>query len=206
MIFFLYGVVLYMILDQVVIDVGGVGFLVVVFVDVVYMVIVGERMFLYMSLIVWEDVLLFFGFVDCVELEIFGLLISVIGVGFKLVLGVFLYLMVDQIVEVVIFEDDVFFCWVFGIGFKMVKLIVVQFVGKVQVLVVLLKLVVVGVGDVVFQVVVVFVGFGWFEKVVVDVVVQIVVDVIEVEGVLVVLFLCCIFVLFGLVQGGQVCV
>ncbi|MCR2273820.1 helix-hairpin-helix domain-containing protein, partial [Salmonella enterica] len=63
-------------------------------------------MLLHTSLIVREDALSLFGFADRAELEIFGLLISVTGVGPKSALGVLSHLTADQIAEAVTSEDD----------------------------------------------------------------------------------------------------
>lgn len=102
----LHGVVLHATSDQVVIDVGGVGFAVAVPADVAHTAVVGEKLLLHTSLIVREDSLSLFGFADRGELEIFGLLISVTGVGPKSALGVLSHLTADQIAEAVTAEDD----------------------------------------------------------------------------------------------------
>ena len=128
----LHGVVLHATSDQVVIDVGGVGFAVAVPADVAHTAVVGEKLLLHTSLIVREDSLSLFGFADRGELEIFGLLISVTGVGPKSALGVLSHLTADQIAEAVTAEDDAPFRRVSGIGPKTAKLIVLQLAGKVQ--------------------------------------------------------------------------
>ena len=114
----LHGVVLHATSDQVVIDVGGVGFAVAVPADVAHTAVVGEKLLLHTSLIVREDSLSLFGFADRGELEIFGLLISVTGVGPKSALGVLSHLTADQIAEAVTAEDDAPFRRVSGIGPK----------------------------------------------------------------------------------------
>ena len=126
----LHGAVLHSTADQVIIDVGGVGFSVAVPADVAHTATVGEKLLLHTSLIVREDSLSLFGFADRSELEIFGLLISVTGVGPKSALGVLSHLTVDQIAEAVTGEDDAPFRRVSGIGPKTAKLIVLQLAGK----------------------------------------------------------------------------
>ena len=161
----LHGSVLHSSSDQVVIDVGGVGFSVAVPGDVAHTATLGERLLLHTSLIVREDALSLYGFADRRELEIFGLLISVTGVGPKSALGVLSHLTVDQIAEAVNAEDDAPFRRVSGIGPKTAKLIVVQLAGKVQPTGITAKSSTSGAPDVVDQVTAALVGLGWSEKV-----------------------------------------
>ncbi len=126
------GTVLHAESALVVIETGGVGLSVFVPGDVAHTAVVGEQLQLHTSLIVREDALTLFGFSDRDELEIFGQLLSVAGVGPKSALGVLSHLTVDQIAEAVTAEDDAPFRRVSGIGPKTAKLIVVQLAGKVQ--------------------------------------------------------------------------
>ena len=88
MISFLRGDVLHAGLDSVVLDVGGVGFTVAVPADVARAARVGEEIALHTSLIVREDALSLFGFASRAELDVFGILLGVSGVGPKSALGV----------------------------------------------------------------------------------------------------------------------
>ncbi|MGN7965202.1 Holliday junction branch migration protein RuvA [Microbacterium sp. 22179] len=160
----LHGTVLHSTSDQVVVEVGGVGFSVAVPADVAHTATVGEQLRLHTSLIVREDALSLFGFAERDELEVFGLLISVTGVGPKSALGVLSHLTVDQIAEAVNAEDDAPFRRVSGIGPKTAKLIVVQLAGKVQPTVAAAPSPS-GASDVVGQVAAALVGLGWSEKV-----------------------------------------
>lgn len=177
----LHGTVLHATPDQVVIEVGGVGFSVAVPADVAHMAAVGERMLLHTSLIVREDALSLYGFADRGELEIFGLLISVTGVGPKSALGVLSHLTVDQIAEAVTAEDDAPFRRVSGIGPKTAKLIVVQLAGKVHATVPAAKNAGSGGDDVVEQVAAALVGLGWSDKVAAEAASQTATDASEVE-------------------------
>lgn len=161
----LHGTVLHSSSDQVVIDVGGVGFSVAVPADVAHTATVGEKLMLHTSLIVREDALSLYGFADRSELEIFGLLISVTGVGPKSALGVLSHLTVDQIAEAVTGEDDAPFRRVSGIGPKTAKLIVLQLAGKVHPVGAVPKSAASGSADVIDQVAAALVGLGWSEKV-----------------------------------------
>ncbi|WP_217183967.1 Holliday junction branch migration protein RuvA [Streptomyces sp. AC495_CC817] len=161
----LHGTVLHTTSDQVVVEVGGVGFSVAVPADVAHTAVVGERLLLHTSLIVREDALSLYGFADRGELEIFGLLISVTGVGPKSALGVLSHLTVDQIADAVTAEDDAPFRRVSGIGPKTAKLIVVQLAGKVHPASAPASKPAAGGSGVVDQVAAALVGLGWSEKV-----------------------------------------
>ncbi|UGS27469.1 Holliday junction branch migration protein RuvA [Microbacterium resistens] len=124
------GTVLATASDSVVVEVGGVGFSVAVPGDVAHTARVGEQILLHTSLIVREDSLSLFGFAEATELEVFGHLLSVTGVGPKSALGVLSHLSVDQIAAAVADDDDAPFRRVSGIGPKTAKLIVVQLAGK----------------------------------------------------------------------------
>ncbi|WP_454113185.1 Holliday junction branch migration protein RuvA [Microbacterium maritypicum] len=199
----LHGVVLHATSDQVVIDVGGVGFAVAVPADVAHTAVVGEKLLLHTSLIVREDSLSLFGFADRGELEIFGLLISVTGVGPKSALGVLSHLTADQIAEAVTAEDDAPFRRVSGIGPKTAKLIVLQLAGKVQAFAAPSKPAAVGGTDVVTQVAAALVGLGWSEKVAAEAAAQTAAEATDAERASVASLLRRTLALLGPAQGGQ---
>lgn len=126
----LHGTVLHVSGDALVIEVGGVGFSVAVTADVARRTHLGSDIRLHTSLIVREDALSLFGFDEREELEVFGLLIGVTGVGPKSALGVLSTLSVEQIATAVSADDDAPFRRVSGIGPKTAKLIVLQLAGK----------------------------------------------------------------------------
>lgn len=198
----LHGVVLHATSDQVVVDVGGVGFAVAVPTDVAHTATVGEKVLLHTSLIVREDSLSLFGFADRGELEIFGLLISVTGVGPKSALGVLSHLTADQIAEAVTAEDDAPFRRVSGIGPKTAKLIVLQLAGKVQALAAPSKPAAGG-GDVVTQVAAALVGLGWSERVAAEAAAETAADATEAERASVASLLRRTLALLGPAQGSQ---
>ena len=124
------GRVLHLEPDSVVIDVHGVGYAVAVTAQHARQLHLGDEVFVHTSMIVREDAMLLFGFEDRSELDVFGHLLSVSGVGPKSALGVLSALTVDQIATAVADEDDAPFRRVSGIGPKTAKLIVVQLAGK----------------------------------------------------------------------------
>lgn len=199
----LHGVVLHTTPDQVIIEVGGVGFSVAVPADVAHTATVGEQLRLHTSLIVREDSLSLFGFADRSELEVFGLLISVTGVGPKSALGVLSHLTVDQIADAVTSEDDAPFRRVSGIGPKTAKLIVLQLAGKVHPTAVSSRPVPTAGGDVVSQVAAALVGLGWSERVAAEAATQTAADATDVERASVASLLRRTLALLGPAQGGQ---
>lgn len=199
----LHGTVLHTTPDQVVIEVGGVGFTVAVPADVAHTATVGEQLRLHTSLIVREDALSLFGFAERAELEVFGLLISVTGVGPKSALGVLSHLTVDQIAEAVTAEDDAPFRRVSGIGPKTAKLIVVQLAGKVHAVAAPTRAVTSPADGVVDQVTAALVGLGWSEKVAAEAASQTAGDATDAERASVSSLLRRTLALLGPAQGGQ---
>ncbi|WP_105565258.1 Holliday junction branch migration protein RuvA [Microbacterium halophytorum] len=132
MISFLRGPVLHAGADSVVIDVSGVGFSILVPPDVARTAREGQELALHTSLVVREDSLTLFGFASRDELDVFGILIGVSGVGPKSALGVLSTLTIDRIAEAVAAEDDKPFRKVSGIGPKTAKMIALQLQGKLD--------------------------------------------------------------------------
>jgi holliday junction DNA helicase RuvA len=124
------GRVLHLEPDAVVLDVYGVGYAVAVTAQHARTIHLGDELFVHTALIVREDSMSLFGFEDRSELDLFGHLLSVSGVGPKSALGVLSSLTVDQVASAVADEDDAPFRRVSGIGPKTAKLIVVQLAGK----------------------------------------------------------------------------
>lgn len=163
----LHGTVLSAAVDNVVLDVGGVGFLVFVPGEVAATARVGEQLRLHTSLIVREDAMTLYGFAEAIELEVFGHLLSVTGVGPKSALGVLGHMTVPQIAGAVAADDDAPFRRVSGIGPKTAKLIVVQLAGKLHASVIdAASPAKSGAApDIIAQVTAALVGLGWSEKV-----------------------------------------
>lgn len=118
----------------VVVGVGGIGMRVEVPSGRVSQAPVGEEVSLQTSLVVREDSLTLFGFATQSELEVFGHLIAVSGVGPRSALGVLSALSPAEIARAVAAEDEKPFRKVSGIGPKTAKLIVVSLAGKLPAL------------------------------------------------------------------------
>lgn len=148
-----------------VIEVGGVGLLVTVTPQHALALRVGAEATVRTVLIVREDDLALFGFVDSDELVVFDLLRGVTGVGPKSAMGVLAALTPGQVASAVATEDDSVFRKVSGIGPKTAKLIVVSLAGKMPVVptsATRVSVATVSVGD---NVLVALVGLGWSERV-----------------------------------------
>ena len=117
---------------SVILEVGGVGFLVNTTPALALASHEGDEAVLHTSLVVREDALTLFWFAARDELEVFELLIGVTGVGPKSALGVLSTLSPEQIAQAVEREDDAAFRKVSGIGPKTAKLIVLSLAGKVR--------------------------------------------------------------------------
>jgi Holliday junction DNA helicase RuvA len=148
-----------------VIEVGGVGLAVTVTPQHALALRVGAEATVRTALIVREDDLALFGFVDSDELAVFDLLRGVTGVGPKSAMGVLAALSPGQVASAVATEDDAAFRRVSGIGPKTAKLIVLSLAGKMQVIATAASpgpTVRPSVGD---SVLVALVGLGWSERV-----------------------------------------
>lgn len=150
-----------------VLEVGGVGFAVQLTPDHVLSLRVGDEAFVHTSMVVREDSLQLFGFVDREQLDVFELLTGVTGVGPKSAIGVLSVLSPDQIADAVAADDDAPFRKVSGIGPKTAKLIVVSLTGKLAATRRVAPAVKVAgaPSSVADSVLVALVGLGWPEKV-----------------------------------------
>jgi Holliday junction DNA helicase RuvA len=115
---------------QVVLEVSGVGYLINTTAAVSKSLGSGQNVRFFTSLVVREDSLTLFGFLESSQLEVFELLRSVNGVGPKSALAILGELGVDQIAQAVAAESDQVFKAVSGIGAKTSKLIVLTLAGK----------------------------------------------------------------------------
>ncbi|MGJ0204719.1 Holliday junction branch migration protein RuvA [Leucobacter sp. gxy201] len=114
----------------VVVEIGGVGMRVEVPSGRVAQFVPGDEVQLHTSLVVREDSLTLFGFTGADDLEVFGHLIGVSGVGPRSALGVLSALSPGEIARAVAAEDEKPFRKVSGIGPKTAKLITVSLAGK----------------------------------------------------------------------------
>lgn len=114
----------------VVIELGGLGMRVEVPSGRVSAAHPGDELRLHTSLVVREDSLTLFGFASEAELDVFGHLIAVSGVGPRSALGVLSALTPGEIAAAVALDDEKPFRKVSGIGPKTAKLITLSLAGK----------------------------------------------------------------------------
>lgn len=150
-------------------DVGGIGYSILVAPSHAGELTEGEEAFIVTTLVVREDSMTLYGFPDTDHLEVFDLLRTVTGVGPKSAMGVLAVLDPAQIAAAVATEDDSVFRKVSGIGPKTAKLIVVSLTGKLHTSQFAQtpqpRTAPMGVDD---NVVAALVGLGWSEKQAVD--------------------------------------
>ena len=116
--------------EALVVDVAGVGLLVNTVNRVASSFLPSDHAELFTVLIVREDSLTLYGFIDQSDLQTFELLRSVTGVGAKSALAILNTLSVSQIRDAVSQEADSVFKSVTGIGAKTAKLITLSLAGK----------------------------------------------------------------------------
>ena len=126
------GVVDYISEDHIIIDVGGVGYIVYVTqITISNSPKLGEKISLFTELIVKEDLLQLVGFVSPVEREWYKLLTSVQGVGSKAALALLGQIPIQVLSRAILLEDSTTITSAQGIGPKIAKRLVVELKGKV---------------------------------------------------------------------------
>jgi len=118
--------------DSIVVDVGGIGYLVYVTKFMSSSLRRGEKISLLTHLIVREDSLTLFGFPDQEEITIFQLLIKVNGVGPRLALETLSTHSPDVIKRAVLNNQDEVFAQVSGIGKKTAQKIVLSLEDQIS--------------------------------------------------------------------------
>ena len=126
------GVVDYISEDHIIIDVGGVGYIVYVTqITISNSPKLGEKISLFTELIVKEDLLQLVGFFSPVEREWYKLLTSVQGVGSKAALALLGQIPIQVLSRAILLEDSTTITSAQGIGPKIAKRLVVELKGKV---------------------------------------------------------------------------
>ncbi len=118
--------------DHLVISVAGIGFQIFTTHEVVDNAQPGETLFLFSQLIVREDSLTLYGFVDEQEKVYFNLLLGVSGVGPRLAISILSTLSIDTINRSVLAEQAEIFNRVPGVGRKTAQKIIIHLQGKIQ--------------------------------------------------------------------------
>lgn len=127
------GVLSWRVGDQVVVDVGGVGYRVFVSqLSSARLPPVGEKVFLFIHTAVREDDINLFGFVTDGEKRLFQKLISINGIGPKLALTILSGILPDDLVAAVRREDLVRLTAIPGIGKKTAERIILDLKDKLH--------------------------------------------------------------------------
>ncbi len=117
--------------NYLVLVVNSVGYQIFVGENILNSVKVGDEQEFYLSHQVREDASDLYGFRNLQELELFGLLLSVSGVGPKSALGVMSIATADDIKEAVIRDDATLLTKVAGIGKKTAERVVLELKNKI---------------------------------------------------------------------------
>ncbi len=119
--------------DNLVVDVGGVGYLVLASQrHLADLPAIGEPVRLYTHLVVREDALILVGFPSPEERELFLLLHGVSGIGAKTALGVLSALTVPEVVAAVVGQDPKRLARAPGVGKKTAERIVLELREKLE--------------------------------------------------------------------------
>jgi holliday junction DNA helicase RuvA len=130
MIGFLSGIIEFLNIPQVIINVNGVGYRVIVPNTVLSKLAVGQKLKLYTYTYVREDELSLFGFLEPEDLGLFESLITVSGIGPKTALNIFSFGKREEIVSAIIRGDVLFFSSVPRLGQKNAQKIIIELKGK----------------------------------------------------------------------------
>ncbi len=117
---------------QVVLDVGGVGYLLNISLETYSAIEQQESAKLYVHFVVREDAQIFYGFATQQERELFRLLISVSGVGGNTARMVLSTYSPREIKSIIMTENAVLLKNVKGLGLKTAQKIIVELTGKVN--------------------------------------------------------------------------
>jgi holliday junction DNA helicase RuvA len=113
--------------DQVVVDVGGVGYLVSVPLSVrERMPAAGAEIELHVHTVVREDVLALFGFASVEELDLFRMLIDVDGVGPRVALAILSSAHLDVLKRAIVAEDPALIRRAPGVGAKTAAKVIIE--------------------------------------------------------------------------------
>jgi Holliday junction DNA helicase RuvA len=118
--------------NDLVINVGGIGFKVMAPKVTCAKEIVGNIINLYTYLVVREDALTLYGFETREERDLYTLILSINGVGPKTALSIISTLSVDAIISAALANRDEVFCQVPGIGKKSAQKIIIYMHDKVS--------------------------------------------------------------------------
>lgn len=128
----LFGTVRALKLDQAVLDVNGVGYLVHITAKTSANLSLGRDFQIYTSMVVREDSMTLYGFVDNDERELFELVQTVSGIGPKVALAITAAMSSDELAHAVNSKDEAAIAAVQGIGKKGAQRLILELDGKMD--------------------------------------------------------------------------
>lgn len=128
----LFGTVRALKLDQAVLDVNGVGYLLHITAKTSANLSLGRDFQIYTSMVVREDSMTLYGFVDNDERELFELVQTVSGIGPKVALAITAAMSSDELAHAVNSKDEAAIAAVQGIGKKGAQRLILELDGKMD--------------------------------------------------------------------------
>jgi Holliday junction DNA helicase RuvA len=128
----LFGTVRALKLDQAVIDVNGVGYLIHITAKTSGHLSIGRDYQVFTSLVVREDSMTLYAFIDNDERELFELVQTVSGIGPKVALAITSAMSIDDLASAVNTKDESAIAAVPGIGKKGAQRLILELSGKLD--------------------------------------------------------------------------
>lgn len=128
----LYGAVRSLKSDQLVIDVNGVGYLVHITASTSSKLGVGRNFQIYTSLVVREDSMTLYGFIESEDRDLFELVQTVSGIGPKVALAITGSMSTEDLAYAVNSKDESAISQVPGIGKKGAQRLILELAGKME--------------------------------------------------------------------------
>jgi Holliday junction DNA helicase RuvA len=128
----LFGTVRALKLDQAVLEVNGVGYLVHITAKTSVQMSIGRDYQLFTSMVVREDSMTLFGFLDNEERELFEIVQTVSGIGPKVALAITAAMNTEDLAHAVSSKDEAAIAAVQGIGKKGAQRLILELTGKMD--------------------------------------------------------------------------
>ena len=116
--------------DRIILEVAGVGYLIHVTPTVAATLTLGNSLTIHTSMVVREDSMTLYGFIDAPSKETFELVQTVSGIGPRVALSILAHLSPDQLADAVESESVNILSGVPGIGKKGAQRILLELKGK----------------------------------------------------------------------------
>lgn len=128
----LFGTVRALKLDQAVLEVNGVGYLVHITTKTSAQMSIGRDYQLFTSMVVREDSMTLFGFLENEERELFELVQTVSGIGPKVALAITAAMSTEDLAHAISSKDEAAIAAVQGIGKKGAQRLILELTGKMD--------------------------------------------------------------------------